>query len=503
METVPEEEINENKTISIELMNNHNNNNNKENNTPNTINNNNSTIEVINSPSSLATFSSDNNEEKSGETSDENKINLRERMSTSMSSTLNVFESSVNLLGKQLQRVPTLDLPPKVKIPQQPPLGQRQLFEFTAICIGANLLALNAGFINAITFERSGVVVSHVTGTLTKSAMALEQNNMEAFEVFYCIPCFIFGSFFSSMLINYQTFYLGRAYNRVFLVGSLMLAGAAILAVYDGQSMRYVYLTAVVCGMQNSMTTEYSGGVLRTTHCTGTSTDVGIVLARIIKGRKGESWKLFVLIPLLISFFMGGFVGAKVFQHSPHFALFTNVIFFGGTGILYALYLFFYRNVNFFETLFCTTDLENIFAPNESKRRPSVVKEDPHGEEYYDEEEGGGGGEFQGENGEKEEREEEFVQQVGYISDFIQDEPLPITRRISSRMNMEPIPVSRRGSNRSVGYNEQDSAPIPVSRRISSRRSDRSYEDYEPQPVTRRTSSRRGESVECISPYDL
>jgi uncharacterized membrane protein YoaK (UPF0700 family) len=419
------------------------------------------------------------------ELDEETNIKVREKMSTSGLSSINIL-GSVDLLRKTM---PVLDIPTKEKIPQQPPLGQRKILEFFSICFGANLLTMNAGFINAVTLLRSGVVVSHITGTLTKSALNLEKHYMNAFDTFWVIPCFICGSFFSSMLINYQTFYLGRAYNRVFFTGTLMLTGAAVEAIYEPTSMRYVYITAVVCGMQNSKTTEYSGGVLRTTHSTGTATDIGIVLARVIKGRQGESWKLFVLIPLLCSFFLGGFFGTLVYEIAPHLALFTNVILFGSTGILYALYLVIYRHGNFFQTLFCTNDLENIFDPSHRTRSHAGSL----GSRSEDEEEGGGGGRGEVEDEEEDEKEgenieteENFAKQLGFISHFIHEDPIPITRRTSSSSRQD----------QSVPSDNE----IPVSRSSISRRSH--HEDLEPTPVMRR-KSRRAESVECFTPYDI
>ena len=80
----------------------------------------------------------------------------------------------------------------------------------------------------------------------------------------------------------------------------------------------------MACGLQNAMATAYSGrlnhfialfyvfllflffiitipymnSVIRTTHVTGTFTDIGIILGRRVKGNSVDLWKLKILIPL-------------------------------------------------------------------------------------------------------------------------------------------------------------------------------------------------------------
>jgi hypothetical protein len=57
-------------------------------------------------------------------------------------------------------------------IPKKP-IHERSRNEFIAIVIGGSLLTLNAGFINSVTLQISGVPVSHITGTLTKAGIAI------------------------------------------------------------------------------------------------------------------------------------------------------------------------------------------------------------------------------------------------------------------------------------------------------------------------------------------
>ena len=78
-------------------------------------------------------------------------------------------------------------------------------------------------------------------------------------------------------MINYTSFHLGRAYGRVFLLGSAILIIAVIIEYNVANTTLFLYLLAVASGLQNGMTTRYSGAVLRTSHITGTITDIGTV----------------------------------------------------------------------------------------------------------------------------------------------------------------------------------------------------------------------------------
>lgn len=68
---------------------------------------------------------------------------------------------------------------------------------------------------------------------------------------------------------------------------------------------------SLACGLQNGMCTTFSGAVIRTTHVTGTLTDIGLILGQAIfhvRTRK-HIWKLKVLVPLYGAFYLGGVIG--------------------------------------------------------------------------------------------------------------------------------------------------------------------------------------------------
>ena len=121
--------------------------------------------------------------------------------------------------------------------------------------------------------------------------------------------------------------------------------------------------------MQNAMTTGYSGSVLRTTHMTGMSTDVGIILGKLAKGDQKDLWKLAMFLPMMLGYMIGGTIGAKAVTDLGSYALIMNVVLFSGTGLLYVFYLSFRHRISFFTALFHGKDLlpieRNEFIPRE------------------------------------------------------------------------------------------------------------------------------------------
>jgi uncharacterized membrane protein YoaK (UPF0700 family) len=70
------------------------------------------------------------------------------------------------------------------------------------------------------------------------------------------------------------------------------------------------WLVAFAMGAQNGMTTFFSGAVVRTTHVTGSLTDIGIETAALLLRRDGarcgrKTWKLEVLLCFVTGFFVG------------------------------------------------------------------------------------------------------------------------------------------------------------------------------------------------------
>jgi len=194
-------------------------------------------------------------------------------------------------------------------------------------------LATCAGFVNTVAFLDWNMFVSHMTGTSTKIGMQLESydhgdsNGMEVCKALGLIVAFVTGSFMCGLLIDKNQVHFG---GKSFYGLALVINGAALITATLLPEMPVMssYLAAMACGLQNAMCTSNFGAVVRTTHVTGTLTDIGSILGRVAmmylrKGCHGSRFnvldkaelgvdlrKLLVLLPMWVSFVMGALCGA-------------------------------------------------------------------------------------------------------------------------------------------------------------------------------------------------
>jgi len=178
---------------------------------------------------------------------------------------------------------------------------------------------------------------------------------------------FICGSFICGLVIpKNQVHFGGKSfYGLALLFNSGLLIAAAFCAplhpaqgdsVTDAEAVIAGCLAAMACGLQNAMCTMHFGAVVRTTHITGTSTDIGSTAGRAVmilcrggctRRRLGalergevedDVRKLQVLVPLLVGFFLGTLLGACLHRSMGLSALLVPA---AVTGTLGFVYMFF------------------------------------------------------------------------------------------------------------------------------------------------------------------
>lgn len=87
--------------------------------------------------------------------------------------------------------------------------------------------------------------------------------------------CFCIGSVMSGILITNESFAIGRSYGRAAMLEAFFLFIAACRCIAVPDKIQYAYICAIAMGIQNGISTRFSGNVLRTTHFTGITTDIG------------------------------------------------------------------------------------------------------------------------------------------------------------------------------------------------------------------------------------
>lgn len=192
------------------------------------------------------------------------------------------------------------------------------------------LLALNAGLINAGGFISCGRFVTHVTGFATLFGVDLATGHLDKALGILSIPLFfMLGAFISGLLVDGQIYQKQKPHpDLVMGLCSLLLLSAALFGhghffgTFGTEYTRHDYiLLAMLClasGLQNGAITSSSGSSVRTTHLTGTTTDLGLGLARLIyfvsqHKKSRESFFNLLRLGTISSFIIGSGLGAAIF----------------------------------------------------------------------------------------------------------------------------------------------------------------------------------------------
>jgi uncharacterized membrane protein YoaK (UPF0700 family) len=181
----------------------------------------------------------------------------------------------------------------------------------------ASLLCLTAGFVNAAGFLAFSVLTTNVTGhaALFAERLAL-QDWQTARVVALWMLLFLAGAFISGLLVSR----IGRN-QRFSYVIPILIEMAILIAValfgykYNGSLVaKEIFAGSLLfaMGLQNSLVSMVSGSVVKTTHLTGTFTELGIELAQITQKGRADNLTLKSKIKLrlvIIFFFMCGALG--------------------------------------------------------------------------------------------------------------------------------------------------------------------------------------------------
>lgn len=201
------------------------------------------------------------------------------------------------------------------------------------VFVGGCCLAFGAAFVNVGVVLETGVSVSHLTGDISRLSMDLSRWSPESFteavRVGVAAIAFFLGAFLSGYLIHHPSLDLARPYGRAITgIGVLLVVSGLMIPRYPLQG---IAAAALGCGLQNSLSTNFRGIILRTTHLTGLVTDCGSALGMRVRGYHVPA-RLY-LVPALLgfSFLAGGLCSGLMF-----FSLPLDVITFAGWAYVLA-----------------------------------------------------------------------------------------------------------------------------------------------------------------------
>lgn len=204
---------------------------------------------------------------------------------------------------------------------------------------GALLLALIAGFVNAIgllSFEHQAV--SHLSGTATQLGVSVfGQSTLYSMHLLGVLLSFLLGSSVAGFLLHGQTLKLGRHYDTALIIEALLLL-AALGFLSQGSFLGH-FLASMACGLQNALATKYSGAIIRTTHVTGIFTDLGIMLGVRLRGTPIDRRKAKLFVFIICGFIFGGTLGALSYIEYKFMALLFPVCACLLLAFIYRVYL--------------------------------------------------------------------------------------------------------------------------------------------------------------------
>lgn len=195
-----------------------------------------------------------------------------------------------------------------------------------------SLLAAQSGIINVGAFLITARFVTHITGFATHFGADLAVFNWADAISMLTVPLFfLLGAMISAFYIDYEVDHGREAkYRDVFFIMIILLIAVCLLSLAGyfevplsaAPSLQHKLLISLLClvsGIQNASISTASKRVIRTTHMTGLTTDLGVGFVRgYFSKNQTEKNANTIRILILLSFVLGSALGAYIFLEFSH-----------------------------------------------------------------------------------------------------------------------------------------------------------------------------------------
>lgn len=175
-----------------------------------------------------------------------------------------------------------------------------------ALVLGySGVLAAVAGYVNSVALLVWVFPVGNLTALTTKVGMHTTNPLLYSGRMIAAIVVgFFIGVMGAGVVLASARSHTGPRHAAVLLAEAALLVAAAGIE----HPLVRAPLAAAACGLQNGMTSNFPGIAIRTTHFTGTITDLGLLVARGY--RHGvDKWKAAVLTTTVVLFVGGAAIG--------------------------------------------------------------------------------------------------------------------------------------------------------------------------------------------------
>ncbi len=200
---------------------------------------------------------------------------------------------------------------------------------------GGAVLAFSAGSVNSIALLGfTNLSVSHVTGNVSLFSAAIAHfDGRSILFIGASLLAFLTGAILSGFVIGQNSLKLGRRYGRALYLEAVLL----MLSYWLYQQHDYFgqLAAAMACGLQNAMVATYSGAVIRTTHLTGLTSDMGAAIGNWLAGRAISKPTLGFQAIIWYCFCGGGVVGAFLFARINYAAFIVPIVIVFAAAFIY------------------------------------------------------------------------------------------------------------------------------------------------------------------------
>jgi len=198
----------------------------------------------------------------------------------------------------------------------------------------ATLLGLTAGMVNAEGFLGFSILTTNVTGhaaLFAERVSVLDWHNSIVIALWMLL--FLAGAFLSALILSLTGANQRFSYFIPILIEiSILLFSAVYGSRYDGfRGLQELFAGSLLfaMGLQNALVSMVSGSVVRTTHLTGTFTDLGIATAQLFsavdQNRIHLKTKIKLNVVIIIFFMTGAVSGAYLFRQISFHSFYAPV----------------------------------------------------------------------------------------------------------------------------------------------------------------------------------
>lgn len=202
----------------------------------------------------------------------------------------------------------------------------------------ATLLSFVAGLVNITGVFAVKTLTTNVTGHFAFFAEEITRHDyIAAIGFFFFTIFFLIGSFTSSFLAELVSkknpefsHVIPITLEIIVLIGVGVFGAQSGISSLEGKLTAFLMLFAM--GIQNSLVTNISNSIVRTTHLTGLFTDLGIELSQLFFYKKPDEVKklkasIYLRLSIITFFFVGCFSGGFIYQFLEIKTLFVAAFF--------------------------------------------------------------------------------------------------------------------------------------------------------------------------------